>query len=287
MAAEGPVRRRRKQVRTAVRTVRERRPSTRERNGDPELLALVEEPYRGVGEAHRRLRELLSALESADDRRAIFLSIYARMTGAVAERVSDGEFRDPEWVGEYLVAFANLYRGAVYDYERGALAALPDPWQIAFETADRGDALVVQDALLGVNAHINYDLALAVDEAGVRRDRETKYADHAAVTDVIASIVDEAQASLAARDAEGLAAVDEALGRLDERLTVFTIDECRDSAWRTATALNSRFALRRRFARWINDVTSTGAAYLILSTRTNDRVHEALREAEGSAGDGA
>lgn len=280
MAAGASAGRRRKQLRAAVRTVRERRPTAGDRDGDPALLALVEEPYAGAAETHRRLRELLAAFEADDDRRAIFLSIYARMTGAVARRVDRGEFDDPEWVGEYLVAFANLYREAVYDYETGALSSLADPWQLAFETAASGDALVIQDALLGVNAHINYDLALAVDAAGVRRDRAAKYRDHAAVTDVIAEVVDEAQASLAARDAEGLATLDESLGRLDERLAVLTIDQCRDSAWRTARALNSRFPLRRRFARWVNDVTATGAAYLILSTTTSDRVHEALREAE-------
>lgn len=283
MTPGGLTRRRRKQFRAAIRTVRERRPGPHDRDGDPEVLALVEEPYSGVRETHRRLRDLLAAFEADDDRRAVFLSIYARMTGAVAERVDGGGFRDPEWVGDYLVAFANLYREAVYDYETGALEALADPWQLAFEAAAREDSLVVQDAMLGVNAHINYDLSLAVDAAGIEDDTAAKYRDHEAVTDVIASVVDEAQASLAARDAEGLAALDESLGRLDERLAVFTIAECRDSAWRTAKALNSRFPARRRFARWVNDVTSTGAAYLILSTRTSDRVHETLLEAEGSA----
>jgi len=122
--------RRRKQLRSAVYTVRNRRPAPHRRDGEPELLALVEEPYAGVGEAHRRLQELRAAFESRNDRRAVFLSIYTEMTGAVTERIQEERFGDPEWVGEYLVAFANLYRKAVRDYE-------------------------FQDALLGVNAHIS------------------------------------------------------------------------------------------------------------------------------------
>ena len=151
-------------------------------------------------------------------------------------------------------------RSAVRDYESGDLSSLADPWQLPFEAAENGDSLVLQDALLGVNAHINYDLAQAVDEAGVRPDRQAKYDDHSRIIDVIATVIDDAQDWLVEYGADGIEAVDESLGRLDEHLMVLTIDECRDSAWRTAVALNSRFRTRRRLARWINDVTSTGAA---------------------------
>jgi hypothetical protein len=47
-------------------------------------------------------------------------------------------------------------------------------------------------------------------------------------------------------------------------------------------ALNSRFGTQRRVARWINDVTSTGTAYLILSMHASDLVHAKLREMEGA-----
>lgn len=274
--------RRGKELRTAVRVGRERRPTPYDREGDPELRALVEEPYTSVEETHRRLQELRAALEAREDRRAAFLAIYSPMTRAVAQGVQRGEFTDPDWVGDYLVVFANLYREAVLDYERGALDSLPDPWQLAFESAQRGESLVVQDAALGVNAHINYDLALALERVGVRSDPETKYEDHAAVTEVIRDLVDGAQRSLGARDADGIDRLDDALGEFDERFLIFTIHECRDSAWRTAQALTSRFPLRRRIGRWFNDVTSTGAAYLILGSHASDRVHETLVELERS-----
>lgn len=276
--------RRRKQLRSAARTFRERRPAVRSREGDPELVAVVEEPYSTGGEAYRGLRELLDAFEARGDRRAVFLSIYAEMTGEVLERVKQDGFDDSEWVREYLVAFANRYRRAVYEYERGELESVADPWQIAFDAAERGDSLILQDAMLGVNAHINYDLAHAIRDVSVQPDRETKYEDHSTVTDVIAAVVDDAQELLVEYGADGVEAVDASLGRLDEAFTVLTIDECRDSAWRTAIGLDSRFSVRRRVAAWINDVTATGAAYLILSTKASDRVHETLVDAEGSTG---
>lgn len=258
--------RRRKQVRTALRTFRTGRPPAGCRDRTSELRSFVDEPYADPTGAARQLEGLLESFEDREDRRAVFLDIYARMTAAVAARIERGEFADPDWVADYLVAFANLYREAVLAYETGCLESVADPWQLAFQAADRGDTLRLQDAALGVNAHVNYDLAYALDRVGVEGDREQKYADHSVVTEVIRRLVDDAQDSLVARDAVAVETLDESLGRFDEWLTVFTIDECRDSAWRTALALNSEFGIRRRFARWVNDVTSTGAAYLILGS---------------------
>jgi hypothetical protein len=267
---------------SAVRAARAAGPEPPVRSGDPELLALVADPYTGVEETHRGLGSLLAAFEVREDRRAVFLEIYSRMTAAVARRVEREEFADPDWVGEYLVAFGNRYRAAVRAHEAGDFGSLSDPWQLAFEAAD-GESMVLQDAMLGVNAHINYDLALALDDVGVSTDRPSKYADHSAIIDVIAGLVDEAQDSLAGRDADGLATLDSSLGRFDEWATVATIDECRDSAWRTAVAMDSRFRSRRRFARWLNDRTATGAAHLIRSSQSSAAVHETLVALEEAA----
>jgi len=274
-----------RRLRSAARAVGTPRPVSAERPGDPELLALVSDPYSDADEVREGLDALLAAFEAREDRRAVFLGIYARMTAAVGRRIERGAFADPDWVGQYLVAFADRYRVAVRDFEAGDVDALPDPWLLAFEAAEPGDSLVLQDAMLGVNAHINYDLALALDDVGVGTDRASKYADHCAIIDVIAGLVDEAQDELADRDADGLATLDSSLGRVDERLTVATIDECRDSAWRTAVAMDSRFRARRRFARWFNDRTATGAAYLIRSSRSSAVVHETLAGLEGSVDD--
>jgi hypothetical protein len=57
--------------------------------------------------------------------------------------------------------------------------------------------LVAQDVVLGINAHVNYDLALALSLVGVDPDRETKYADHCAVNDVLGRLVDDVRDRLA------------------------------------------------------------------------------------------
>jgi hypothetical protein len=127
-----PAGRRGKQFRAAAEGVRGGRSPRPTRRGDEGLLSLLADPYTDVDETHRRLRQLRTAFEDRGDRRAVFLSVYARMTAAVADRIRDGDFADPDWVSAYLVAFANLYRQAVYDYEVGDFEALAAPWRLAF-----------------------------------------------------------------------------------------------------------------------------------------------------------
>ncbi|WP_439028446.1 DUF5995 family protein [Haloarchaeobius sp. DT45] len=286
MREAGPVTSRHR-VRSGWEGLRHARPSTDSHHtGDPDIVALVTDPFTSVADAHDRLLTLERLFVDRDDRRAVFLSIYGRVTELVGAGIDGGEFEDGEWVTRYLVEFANRYRQALLDFETGNLAALSDPWQLAFEAAERGDCLVVQDAMLGINAHINYDLAFALHEAGVSSDRRRKYADHCTVNDILRCLVDEAQDTLAADyDAPGITTVDESMGRLDESLSIRTIREGRDSAWRNAVALDSRWKARRRFARWITRVTATGAAYLLLSPNTSSRVHGALQQFEAGTGD--
>ncbi|WP_276257357.1 DUF5995 family protein [Haloglomus litoreum] len=283
--ARGPRRSWRKEATAVGRRLRRGRPTARRRaGGDPEILSLLAAPYGSVEEARDRLDALRREFADRGDDRAVFLTVYARTTEAVAARIERGEFEDPEWVATYLVAFANRYRQACHNYERGALSAVADPWQLAFDSAAEPDSLVAQDALLGVNAHINYDLAFALVDAGIERDRTARYADHCDVTEVLRTIVDDIQ-DLLASEAPGLVAVDESLGRADERLAIFTIDECRASAWRNAVGLSSRFRLRRWLARRVTGATATGAAYLLLSTRASDSVQGALGEFEAGGED--
>lgn len=257
--------------------------ATPDREPDPNVVSLLETPIESVADAHHRFETLERRFHDLDDRRAVFLTIYARVTDVVGKRIDAGGFNDPDWVADYLVTFANYYRRAVYDYERGELASVPVPWQIALAAAEAGDTLYIQDAVLGINAHINYDLAFALDEVTTRPNRTAKYEDHCSIMGVLDQLVDETQERLAEEYADGIGAIDRSFGRVDEWFSVFTIDEARDNAWDRAVALDSRLRTRRRIARWVNHLTATGAAYLILSPTASSRIGADLKAIESGA----
>jgi len=248
---------------------------------DSALVDPMERPFDAVDDAFDRLRTLERRLRDADDRRAVFLTIYTRMTAAVRDAIDGDRFHDPDWMRRYTVAFANYYRRAFLAFERGDLDAVPDPWLVAFGAAVEGSALVAQDAFLGINAHINYDLALTLREVGIDPNRRRKRADHRAINAVLTGLIDAQQVALADLYAPGLADVDATLGRFDEALSLFSMTEGRAQAWRIATVLTDvRWSLARRYARWVLRSTATGGALFIRSPPVDPRLLTALRRVE-------
>jgi hypothetical protein len=148
----------------------------------------------GIGALLHRMEGLLAPLEAAGDPARFFLATYLRTTRAVADELERGGFRNPGWVERWDVAFAGLYLDAVDDAQAGRRP--PEPWAVAFGAgAGAGDLPPLRHVLLGMNAHINYDLAqslLAVisepefDDPGLLADR---HADHEHIDQVLVSRV--------------------------------------------------------------------------------------------------
>jgi hypothetical protein len=270
-------------LRAFGRAVRASPVAVADRTPDPSLVAPVADPFEDVAGAHRRLRDLEMRLRADGDRRAVFLTVYTRMTAAVRDAIAAGRFADAAWMRRYTVTFADSYRRAFLAFERGDHDAVPPPWRVAFGTAVAGDALVVQDAFLGINAHINYDLALTLHEVGIDPDRARKRADHDAIDGVLADLVDAQQDALADLYAPGLSAVDDAIGRFDERLSLVTMTEGRAWAWRVATVLtDAEWTPVRRYARWVLRTAATGGAHLVRTPPIDPVVLAALRRVERS-----
>ena len=87
-----------------------------------------------------------------------FLGTYQRTTLAVGKAVDGGHFEDPAWVEQWDVAFARLYLDALdLHLDRGVPAR---PWRLAFDAPS--DLAPLRQVLLGINAHVNYDLPQAL-----------------------------------------------------------------------------------------------------------------------------
>lgn len=106
-----------------------------------------------------RMQRLGAELPSAD-RLRIFHGTYTRITEAVRDEIRRGGFEDNEWTERWDVAFADLYLQALDKWRSGSNPS--EPWKIALD-ATRGPHLPpLRHVLLGINAHINYDLPQAL-----------------------------------------------------------------------------------------------------------------------------
>jgi hypothetical protein len=190
-----------------------------------------------------RMQGLLRAWEQTDDRRAIFLGCYRLMTLNMLEAIQQQEFHDPIWVERLLHRFAEYYFIALDAFEQRS-PNIPAIWRQTFEAACRSDTQVMQHLLLGVNAHINYDLIFTLvdmlqDEWPLLSGdlRQERYADHSHVNEVIYRTVDIVQETVIVPRQPLMEIVDRLLGPVDEWAISSLIRHWRDQVWQDAVAL--------------------------------------------------
>jgi Family of unknown function (DUF5995) len=128
-------------------------------------------------------RELRSAALRASDASGYFPALYARVTDRVGASIDAGGFQDGPGLDRFATGFAAHYVAAAGDHPHG-----PRCWQASWNVAADQRLLIVQHLLLGINAHVNYDLPRAVVEiADERGDLASIRHDFDAVNDVLAS----------------------------------------------------------------------------------------------------
>ena len=182
---------------------------------------------------------LLESLRSTGDQRRYFHATYQRTTIAVAEELQRGGFTDADWVERWDVAFADLYLDAL----QAALAGRRPtrPWDVAFNAP--ADLPPLRHVLLGMNAHINFDLPQALlavitdeqfDDAALLARRES---DHQAIDNVLASRVAAEDDELASISGPG-SPLDRLLRPLNRLGTQRFLREAREKVWANAIVLS-------------------------------------------------
>lgn len=190
-----------------------------------------------------RMHAMLDRWAATDDRRDVFLRCYSMMTANMHAAIARGEFADGVWVDRLLRRFAGYYFDALEQWETRPDTA-PRVWQLAHESTRRDAAAVLQHLLLGVNAHINYDLVLTVHELLEREwqamppsVRGARYADYCRVNAIIAATIDAVQDDVIAPAMPVGAVLDRLLGRIDEYLISRLITSWRERTWEFAVLM--------------------------------------------------
>jgi hypothetical protein len=205
-----------------------------------------------------RMSALVDQWEAAHDRRAIFLGCYQLMTRNMLDAIDAGRFQDDVWVARLLHCFADYYFAALDRFEQNS-PDTPAVWQLAFNATRDEDVTTLQHLLLGVNAHINFDLIFALydqlapewDSLSVEQ-RAQRHADHELVNRIIGETVDTVQDQVIERHSPWFEWVDKLLGPVDEWLTSQLISRWREEVWNHAvnylelTTPDEREALRQR-----------------------------------------
>jgi hypothetical protein len=246
------------------------------------LATLTSTPYTTHWGAYEGLRCLEEHLVAAADRRAIFASVYTLTTLRMAESIDANDYTNTVWMKSYQTEFANHYRKALNAYVTQQRSQVPNAWLKAFDSASGGQTLIIQDVLLGMNAHINYDLAFAIEKVGISPNTASRYLDHTRVNDVLNEVGDEIVAALGSLYGANYAAVDAAFGPVDELFLAAGMATARQNAWNNAVLLKSSQFWNRWIVVGAIDLAAVTNANLALAPTLSPTLRATLRALEGS-----
>lgn len=206
-------------------------------------LGAAPEPAAVENASERRIRRLVRVmdahwreLDAACDPAAVFALTYLYTTIVIGEHVVAGYFDDGDHTATIQVAFAALYFESYEAFASGRPEDASKPWREAFEAGASGTTTVQEDVFLGMNAHINYNLAVVMEALGLYDDEgRSRKPDHDRINDVLAKIVEPLSHMLADHYDESLRPGPRSA--LTDPTVLATIYSWRENAWRQAEAI--------------------------------------------------
>lgn len=191
-------------------------------------------PATSIDDVIARLDAIVDRAAVERDRLGFFAVLYRTVTAAVKKGIAEGRFADGPRMERLDVVFANRYLAAFDAHRSGGIP--PDAWRVAFAAGASRRTVIMQHLLLGMNAHINLDLAIAASEvcpgtaiAGLERDFNE-------INTVLATLETDVEREVCALSPwiDRLDHIDPDAGRV---VANFSIDRARACSWAAAQRL--------------------------------------------------
>jgi len=190
---------------------------------------------RTIDEVLDRLDSIIQYSIENGSRIGYFAALYRMVTAQVKEGILNGRFEDGPRMERLDVRFANRFLGAYDAFSRKDKCSLC--WRIAFDAAERQEPIVLQHLLLGMNAHINYDLGIAAAETCPGAALESLHHDFNEINDILASLIDEVKKDIEAVS-PWIGWLDRLGGRATDVIIRFSMNKARSFAWHFAVSLS-------------------------------------------------
>jgi uncharacterized protein DUF5995 len=198
----------------------------------------------GIDDVVSQLDVAVARARDRHDPAGFFAALYGQTTRAVRAQVLAGGFDDGPRMVDFVTRFAARYIAALTAAQGGQ--PMSRCWQVAFDVASRPghDTLILQHLLLGINAHVNLDLAVAAADLCPGEAITTLRADFQRINAVLVSLLGPVRTCLD-RFSPLLDVLDRVGGRDDDQVLNFSIRVARDEAWSAAVTLATAGAERR------------------------------------------
>ena len=206
-----------------------------------------------------QIMESIDALLPDGDGLKWFNKLYLLVTQAIDNQPQATAWSDSTWVTGLDVVFACFYFRAIASFLNNS--PTPSSWGALFEARNSSGIDRIQFSLAGMNAHINHDLALALNATNSQMNvhpglKSPQHDDYQSVNTILAQVLPTALQVLATGSLGTLAQDTGKIGRL---LAIWNVGVARNAAWDFAGYLTSLPPVARPLALSIQDKT-TGLA---------------------------
>lgn len=190
-----------------------------------------------IDEVLEGLADVVEKSRRGGERVGYFAALYRHVTLEIAKAVAEQRFDDNPRMDRFDAEFGTRYFTALQAWQEGrGRDAYPRTWRDTFDLTRSNDLAVVQHLLLGINAHINVDLAVAAAKTSPGTSIYQLKRDFDAVNDILTSVLDRIQRVLN-EFSPAMRLLDLLGGRLDEELMSFSVRKARANAWDAAVVL--------------------------------------------------
>ena len=213
-----------------------------------------------IDEVLARLDEIIHLARRDGSRLGYFATLYRNVTIKVKEGIASGFFEDGARMERLDVTFANRYLAAFESFSRGERPSAC--WLAAFQAAADWPPIILQHLLLGMNAHINFDLGIAAAEIAPGDALPALKHDFDQINRILAGMMVKVKS-----DVEELSPWIKLIDRIDparqDKIINFSLDRARAAAWNVAVKMNSLDASGQSREMLRLDVEVSLLAYLI------------------------
>jgi Family of unknown function (DUF5995) len=216
----------------------------------------------------REMQRRADPLVGSCSHQALFALTYLRVTQAYAWSARQpGYYADPAWTNHAVAVFAKYYLRAFDSWtaDNGS-TAVPQAWKIAFDAARDGKVSSAGNFFLGLNAHINHDLGLAMAAAGLTGPNgQSEKINYDKIDALLNSVTLPLIAELSARLDPSMDDTSLPLS-LDAVATSNVMYAWREQAWRNAELIASATPLTRSLVTTTIEVNSATQATTYATT---------------------
>lgn len=197
--------------------------------------ASIATPARTINEVAHQLTAIIEWSKQNNSRTGYFAALYRKVIIQAKKGIEEGLFDNGPRIERLDVIFANRYLQACYQYQTGQTPT--QSWVCAFDETGHWWPIVLQHLLLGMNAHINLDLGIAVAETVPPGELPDLKSDFDKINQILASLVGDVQNELA-EIWPMLRLLNRYLGSVETSLINFSMAKARDAAWSFAETLS-------------------------------------------------